>query len=876
MKNLLLFISLFISFPLFPQSLFTGRVTSESTGAGMEGVNVMLRDLSGPVIRAFTLTDKDGRYKLEYTGGRDSVIVFLSGFNVRTEEKRLPNRSQTVDFKTGFESVALKEIKITPPKIRQTGDTINYQVDGFVDPNDRTIGDVLKKLPGIDVKESGQILYQNKPINKFYVEDMDLLQGKYGVATNNIEAKDVSTVQVLENHQPVQALKDKVLSDQAALNLKLKDSAKGTLMGNGLLGAGADPFIWNAELTALYFGKKRQNISTYKGNNAGFDPTRELTSFYSSEAEKMGSGDLLRVQSPGAPGITQKRHLLNRAHMVSFNSLTKIDEKQLNINLDYLNNREKKGSFSRTEYYLPGSDPVRIEESLNSTRHANHANGGIQLNQNKRDYYFNNLFTFSGSWNREEGHAVGQQSVSQKLDKPVYLLGNTFDLVKNFRTTSLTVNSFNGYSSLPHTLKVRPMLYPELFGQETDSEGVQQVADQNRFLSQTKASAGFEKGRLKHDYALSFRADLRHLDSKLSPLGGPMPLVADSLQNDLQFNRFEWVFTPSYTWIHKDLRISFRIPVNYFLITADDSFRKRERNDSYLFLTPNLFLHYKLSVFTDLNANAAYSVSYSGLSSEYTGYIMTSYRNLVRNSGDFYEQKRQTYSVSMSYRNPLRSLFGNLRANYSNQKANLLYGYDYEDFIQIQRSREGRHNTDVLSLDASISQTIDAIASTVRLNGNASCHFSSRLSQGEIVRYRGESYSLAPSVTTRIRSLATLSYSLLFAENRTRIRSGEDFDPIRTLSQKANVTLHPVKNLTFTLGYEYFYNNAIASGDRTMSFGDAGIKYKWKRMEFLLDYTNVFNTKQYISASYSDISSYYYAYNLRPAEILGRVRFNLK
>jgi hypothetical protein len=67
-------------------------------------------------------------------------------------------------------------VKITAPKIKQTGDTISYSVIDFSDKNDRTIGDVLKKLPGVDVTESGQILYQNKPINKFYIEGSDLLQ----------------------------------------------------------------------------------------------------------------------------------------------------------------------------------------------------------------------------------------------------------------------------------------------------------------------------------------------------------------------------------------------------------------------------------------------------------------------------------------------------------------------------------------------------------------------------------------------------------------------------------------------------------------------------------------------------------------------------
>ena len=52
---------------------------------------------------------------------------------------------------------------------------------------------------------------------------------KYGVASNNIDAGKVKKVQVMENHQGVKALKKLVIPDEAAINLKLKPEAAGTL-----------------------------------------------------------------------------------------------------------------------------------------------------------------------------------------------------------------------------------------------------------------------------------------------------------------------------------------------------------------------------------------------------------------------------------------------------------------------------------------------------------------------------------------------------------------------------------------------------------------------------------------------------------------------
>lgn len=62
-------------------------------------------------------------------------------------------------------------------KIREAGDTLIYTVSAFADVQDKTIGDVLQKMPGIDVSATGKISYNGVSINKFYIEGRDLLEG---------------------------------------------------------------------------------------------------------------------------------------------------------------------------------------------------------------------------------------------------------------------------------------------------------------------------------------------------------------------------------------------------------------------------------------------------------------------------------------------------------------------------------------------------------------------------------------------------------------------------------------------------------------------------------------------------------------------------
>ncbi len=352
MKRYFFLFLILISAMAQAQTIITGIVRDEKRNP-IADINVTLQEKSGRLTLGFAMTDVKGAYKLEYKGKADSIAITVSGFNVQKQTKIVENRNQNIDFSIESASILLNEVKITPPKIRQAGDTLNYLVESFLGLNDRTIGDVLKKMPGIKVQENGAILYQNRPINKFYIENADLLQGRYGIATNNIDAKDVSTVQVLENHQPIKALKDKEMSEDAAINLKLKDSAKGTIIANAQLGLGGSPLLWNNELTGMYIAKKLQNITIYKGNNSGDDVTRELTSFYSNDASNMDKGGLLAVQSPLSPSIAEKRYLNNQSNILSANNLWSLkNDYQLTTNVSYLNDLQRKDSYAFTEYYL--------------------------------------------------------------------------------------------------------------------------------------------------------------------------------------------------------------------------------------------------------------------------------------------------------------------------------------------------------------------------------------------------------------------------------------------------------------------------------------------------------------------------------------------
>ena len=68
------------------------------------------------------------------------------------------------------EAIVLKEVQIRPGRINTRKDTVRYDLAQFASSKDVHIKDVLKKLPGVDVDENGQVKYKGKAIDHYFVE----------------------------------------------------------------------------------------------------------------------------------------------------------------------------------------------------------------------------------------------------------------------------------------------------------------------------------------------------------------------------------------------------------------------------------------------------------------------------------------------------------------------------------------------------------------------------------------------------------------------------------------------------------------------------------------------------------------------------------
>jgi hypothetical protein len=864
---------------LHGQTVITGMLHSKEDGKELQGVNVSVKDKKTAVILAYSVTDVKGKYMLKFNSAADSLLLSLNGFNLASQLHPIGNRSAKLDFAMTYEAIKLKEVKINPPKIRKLNDTISYLVDGFKDQNDRTIGDVLKKMPGIEVKSDGSILYNNKAINKFYIENKDLLQGRYGIATNNLEAKDVDAVQILENHQPVKALKNREFSDEAALNIKLKDNAKGVLVANGKLGTGLSPFLWNNELNSMYFNKGRQNINTYKGNNTGEDPSAELGIMYGANNNN-NAGTSLAVQSPTNPSISQHRYLFNRAHALSLNNMwSPGKDNQFNANFSYLTDRQDKGSFARSTYYLPGDSLLMINERLNSRENVHQVEASFLLNKNKENYFLDNSLNFKGRWNQIDATVINADTVYQDLKNPSFSVSNNLSFIKNYKKSSLKINSLLSFNRVPQNLNVQPVVYANLFNSITNPVSMQQSLTQTQFTANNSASMGYTTKAFKQNYTLGMRLNRTNLNSALGQqaANGNYSIAADSLQNDLDLNKYEFYVSPDYTYATNQLKVTLALPVTYNYLETKNQISGRQSSLDRLFFKPSFNFTYDYNLFLSIVGRARIDNQLGDIANIFTGFIMQSYRSLIRNDGQLPEQRSQSYNLDLNYRHPLHSIFVNLGAGYNKTRANLLFGYDYQGILNLKTTYLIPNVSNNYSMYSRLSKGIDAIGGTFTLDASVNINNSVAISQDQLLNLRNISYQLKPGFNLKLQSWASLDYSFQYNHSKNEIMNEtSNIAAIRSSVQRSRLFLYPFKGLIVNFSHEYFYTNALSSENHAMNFADAGIKYRQRNMEYGLFYSNIFNVKQYISALYNSTNTYYTEYNLRPAQLLASFRFKIK
>jgi len=245
MKKLLIAAVILFATSLSAQSIKVRGVIQDTLSEPLEFANVIATIEASGDIESYGITNEDGLYQLDLPKGETYTLrASFLGFETVTKSLTVPEDAENmkIDFVLKSISTELDGVEIVyEMPVTVKGDTIVYNADSFTSGDERKLGDVMKKLPGVEVNDDGEIEVEGKAVTKVMVEGKDFFDGDSKLATKNIPADAVDKVEVLRNYNEVDQMRGLGNDqDNVAINIKLKEGKKNFWFGEVTAGVGID------------------------------------------------------------------------------------------------------------------------------------------------------------------------------------------------------------------------------------------------------------------------------------------------------------------------------------------------------------------------------------------------------------------------------------------------------------------------------------------------------------------------------------------------------------------------------------------------------------------------------------------------------------
>lgn len=846
MKRLLLFIAILI--PLFSAAqTYSGRVTGED-GQPIKGATVMLMGNGGKSAVAFVRTANDGNFTISCNKDKpvDCLLFSCIGYAKDTVMLSAFRQGQTVRMRQ--QETIIREISVKSERIREHGDTLNYGVANFRQKQDRSIADVIAKMPGLYVNSDGTIEYQGRKINKFYIEGMDLLEGKYSQASENLSADKVKTVQVMRNHQPVKMLRNVEFSEQAALNIVLKDEAKNAWQGIADLAGGRqsqsdEDLLYDNRLVGMLFARKKQSISIYKNNNTGKDILHEITKNNIFDNNAPTETGLLQNITLEVPMLEEYRTRLNSSHVIATNWLFKLkDENDLRLQVNALTDKSRTAMRNETQYINLGNGETIIED-IDAFVYRREISGELMYKVNAGNFYLRNTLSAYADFNHGEGTTVlNGSNIRQHVEPHKRYVKDEFNMIRRLENNrSLAVDAYLSYNCLPSSLLL--------------SDSTMQNINMKSIYWGASTYFMHKFSGLYVKYIAKTTGKTLLLDISSGNMNGNVSYVETYTR-----------LTPSISYGNRRLKTE---------VSADIGWLTR-RLDGRLYNDFVVQPQVKVLVEPTARWNMAASYSYSwlpqGISAIMSIPVFTGYANVTQGIGHVDNITTHKVGGHVGYRNIVSGFFASLNANYSYDSNNILYSGIVTNLVYHNVATEKRAPAHRLNVNGRIAQSLRFWRMTFGITGLYSYNRYKILLDCVPSECRMANITLVTDISAQPLkwfSVEGKSHYIHYQQH-AKTNSGQHF---------LNSFVHILKTYIMPGNWRVeFVNEIYYSNDSSISssyFCDISLSYRKKLFETGVQLNNMFGRNSFsqhlVTADYNQ----YMTSTLRPREIIFRLMFSI-
>ena len=830
----------------------TLRVLSAEDGRAITGVICSVWD-SVHRRTGFAQTDREGRATLTLRPSDHTLTLALMGYRKRELLLSSPELSVAQPtLRLEVEEVKLREVYVRATPITPRGDTLSYRIKTFAGAQDRYIEDVLRKLPGIEVGTNGQIRYQGKAIDKFYIEGQDPLGANYNQASRNLPADAVDRVEVIEHNQHKRILQGKVVGEQAALNIRLDKKALFRPFGELMGGTGLEPPLWTGKAFLMQVAPSNQLITNLRGNNIGQELATDFvehTSPYPEEDYQPLPHTILST-SENTPPLSEGRYLRNQALSWGVNDLQRVGQYgSLRLNVLGYHDRTR-GESTQAIRYL-GASPYDLHDTSSLVAKPNYYRAALHYEHNAPGLFLlaDMLYSTQGKTSREELLSDSKVYQLTLRQRPQWLQASLQGNVSLGGTLISLKSSTRGYTA-----------GERLSGWQRDPAGIETALTTRRRVSQfattNSAQMGFALGRVNLQTGLLARATYNSygVHELLSPSDNSYSQLTVGLNNSLSYS------SPG-------VNVSLSCPLYY----QADRLRLGRQLDhrAYLHLAPSLSLRLPLSQYSTLLLSGSYQ-SQPDIDDYYSaGVIRRGYRSYTQSLQQLYYRHELNGAARLTYRNPLELFFAYVRLSYRQAAHSYLRDIRLrpEQTLSIPIDTAYRHQS--YSVQGVLDKAIPHWALTLRaeLGYTHNRHLTALAERIYAVR----SDNLLSMLTLRWSRIPALSASYSVGLGSLWYhRSGMEPHPSLRLEQELKLvgTLSKLFSLSALLQHT-MGEEGTGRGYRHTLFCD--VQADWvvsKRVRLAGSLTNLWNERVYSLTSISTTQIEHYTLPLRPREFV--------
>jgi Carboxypeptidase regulatory-like domain len=878
---------------IFPSIIFSQNVKLEgtvkdTTGTPLEMANVIAFKKGTKFLQSYSITDSQGNYKLSLVPNEAYTLkVSYLGFNTKSVEIKTGNSSANLveNIILNESSESLKEVEITyemPVKI--VGDTIVYNVDSFTSGKEKKLEDVLKKLPGVDIDDNGEVEVEGKRVQKVLVEGKEFFDGDSKLATQNIPASAIDKVQVLKNYNEVSGMRNVTNNeDNIAINIKLKQGKKRFWFGEVNAGVGTDD-KYQAKPKLFYYSPEKSINVLADLNNTGETPftMRDYFRFTGGLRSGMsGTGTSFNVASGGlgfttiqnnrAQEIRSKFGAINFSFApkktIDFNGFAIVNDSETDLltqentvfnKINLIEERETSGlqgnklgmlKFSTT--YKP-SNNVHIDYDIIGKISKQTELNDVTSTQKSADTY--------------------------KEEKP-------FSLNQNFNWY-YTMDEKNIFSAeIQHNYQKDEPLYNSLAATQPfiviPSSNAESIFDiiQNKKLSTNKFDAKFDYYYLltpKSNINLSFGTTYssQNLTSTISQKldNGTEVSFNDSVLNndDVTYN-----FTDMF------LGLYYKVVSGIFTFNPGISVHKYTTKDEQLGSTykvnltkvlPDVYARLQFKSSESLRFNYSISTQFSDINKIAEGYILSNYRSLTK--GDRAIENSLYHTYSLNYFSFSMFSFTNVHAsvNYTKKINEIKNSTQLIGVDQLSFPVNSNFADETLSASLRYGKTYSKFKTNFRANVSNSIF--NNIVNNEAVKSKTLTHGYQASVATKFKDAPNFEIGFQKSFSVYSISGSTTDRPF------ANIEIGFLKNFILTADYSHYnYKNDENTVKNKYSFLNSSLYYQQKdsKWEFIISADNLTNTTSMNTDRYNEVtdSNSTSLYFIQPRFFMLSVKYNL-